>query len=304
MILLPLNENAASDALAAGRRAPVGGPERLGRVLEEQDVVPVAHLADHVVVAALTVEVDREHGPDARTRLAPLRDRPVEEPGVDRPRRLVAVDEERRRARIGDRVRAGGEREARAGDLVARADPEHDEREVERRGPARQRHGVLDPRERGELPLERVHVRPEGGDPVRLDRVRDELRLAAGDVRRREVDARHPAEPTRGRSVDSRTAGRAAAILPGMSGHGMVFLGFGKYVRADRIYALEPITGEERGSGSRTLVWVEGIPEPVVASRTQETILAEIEDVAEPASRRRRGGRGGVSRHPQLFESE
>jgi hypothetical protein len=89
-----------------------------------------------------------------------------------------------------------------------------------------------------------------------------------------------------------------------MSGHGMVFLGFGKYVRADRIYALEPITGEERGSGSRTLVWVEGIPEPVVASRTQETILAEIEDVAEPASRRRRGGRGGVSRHPQLFESE
>jgi len=61
-----------------------------------------------------------------------------------------------------------------------------------------------------------------------------------------------------------------------MSSHGMVFLGFGKYVRADRIYALEPITGDERGSGSRTLVWVEGIPEPVVASRTQETILAEM----------------------------
>jgi hypothetical protein len=84
----------------------------------------------------------------------------------------------------------------------------------------------------------------------------------------------------------------------------MVFLGFGKYVRADRIYALEPITGEERGSGSRTLVWVEGIPEPVVASRTQETILAEIEDVVEPAARRRRSGRGAVGRHPQLFESE
>src|SRR5574337_1183319 len=59
-----------------------------------------------------------------------------------------------------------------------------------------------------------------------------------------------------------------------MAGHGMVFLGFGKYVRADRIYALEPIVGEDRGSGRRTLVWVEGIPEPVVASRTQETILA------------------------------
>jgi hypothetical protein len=41
----------------------------------------------------------------------------------------------------------------------------------------------------------------------------------------------------------------------------MVFLGFGKYVRADRIYALEPITGDDRGSGSRTLGWVEGLAE-------------------------------------------
>jgi hypothetical protein len=87
-------------------------------------------------------------------------------------------------------------------------------------------------------------------------------------------------------------------------GHGMVFLGFGKYVRADRIYALEPIVGEERGSGSRTLVWVEGIPEPVVASRTQETILAEIEQVAEPAVRGRRSRRTTVARHPQLFPEE
>ena len=41
----------------------------------------------------------------------------------------------------------------------------------------------------------------------------------------------------------------------------MVFLGFGKYVRADRIYALEPIVGDDRGNGRRTLVWVEGMPE-------------------------------------------
>ena len=83
----------------------------------------------------------------------------------------------------------------------------------------------------------------------------------------------------------------------------MIFLGFGKYVRADRIYALEPITGEDRGSGSRTLVWVEGIPEPVVASRTQETILAEIEATADPAtSRRSRSRRGALRVHPQLFE--
>jgi hypothetical protein len=85
----------------------------------------------------------------------------------------------------------------------------------------------------------------------------------------------------------------------------MVFLGFGKYVRADRIFSLEPIVGGDRGSGSRTLVWVEGIADPVVASRTQETILAEIEEVAEPASRRRRAGaRGTVRQHPQLFAEE
>ena len=53
----------------------------------------------------------------------------------------------------------------------------------------------------------------------------------------------------------------------------MVFLGFGKYVRADRIYALEPIRGDERGGGKRTYVWVEGIAEPVVASRTERSIL-------------------------------
>jgi hypothetical protein len=56
----------------------------------------------------------------------------------------------------------------------------------------------------------------------------------------------------------------------------MVFLGFGKYVRSDRIYALEPITDERRGSGRRTLVWVEGISEPIVASRTERTILVDI----------------------------
>jgi hypothetical protein len=56
----------------------------------------------------------------------------------------------------------------------------------------------------------------------------------------------------------------------------MVFLGFGKYARADRIYALDPLTGDERGGGSRTRVWVEGIAEPIVASRTERTILHDM----------------------------
>src|SRR5919197_3396638 len=56
----------------------------------------------------------------------------------------------------------------------------------------------------------------------------------------------------------------------------MVFLGFGKYARADRIYALEPLRGDERGDGRRTRVWVEGVPDPIVASRTERTILSEM----------------------------
>lgn len=56
----------------------------------------------------------------------------------------------------------------------------------------------------------------------------------------------------------------------------MVFLGFGKYARTDRIYALEPLRGEERGDGRRTRVWVEGLEDPLIASRTERTILAEM----------------------------
>jgi len=56
----------------------------------------------------------------------------------------------------------------------------------------------------------------------------------------------------------------------------MVFLGFGKYARADRIYALEPLGEGERGHGKRTRVWIEGVPEPIVASRTERTILHDM----------------------------
>jgi hypothetical protein len=55
-----------------------------------------------------------------------------------------------------------------------------------------------------------------------------------------------------------------------------VFLGFGKYARADKIFALEPIRGDERGDGRRTRVWVEGVANPIVASRTERTILHDM----------------------------
>jgi hypothetical protein len=64
----------------------------------------------------------------------------------------------------------------------------------------------------------------------------------------------------------------------------MVFLGFGKWARADRIYALEPLQGGERGHGRRTRVWIEGVPDPVVASRTERTILHDMGQDAAAAS--------------------
>ena len=61
-----------------------------------------------------------------------------------------------------------------------------------------------------------------------------------------------------------------------VDGTRMIFLGFGKYARADKIYALEPLRGDERGDGRRTRVWVEGVANPIVASRTERTILSEM----------------------------
>ena len=56
----------------------------------------------------------------------------------------------------------------------------------------------------------------------------------------------------------------------------MVALGFGKFARADRIFALERIAGEERGDGRRTRVWIDGVAEPLIASRTEGTILRDM----------------------------
>jgi hypothetical protein len=55
----------------------------------------------------------------------------------------------------------------------------------------------------------------------------------------------------------------------------IVALGFGKYVRADRVVALVPIE-EDRGPGNRTLVYVDGMPEPLTAGRTEGTILRDM----------------------------
>jgi hypothetical protein len=71
---------------------------------------------------------------------------------------------------------------------------------------------------------------------------------------------------------------------------GMVPLGYGKFVRADEIVALVPIEEGERGDGRRTYVHTEGMLDPLVASRSERAILADMHKAltAPDAPHRRR----------------
>ena len=72
----------------------------------------------------------------------------------------------------------------------------------------------------------------------------------------------------------------------------MVSLGYGKFVKADRIYALVPIEADDRGDGRRTYVHVDGLDQPIVASRSERAILTDVEaaltEAAGVSQRRRR----------------
>jgi hypothetical protein len=75
----------------------------------------------------------------------------------------------------------------------------------------------------------------------------------------------------------------------------MVHLGYGKWVRADRVFAVVPLEGADRGDGRRTYVHVDGLGEPLVASRSERAILVDVEDALQEAAgvpRRRRKAAG------------
>ncbi len=62
----------------------------------------------------------------------------------------------------------------------------------------------------------------------------------------------------------------------------LVPLGYGKYVRSDEVVAVEPIS-EGRGPGRRSLVWVRGLPEPLVASRAEGSTTSSLPPTRRPA---------------------
>jgi hypothetical protein len=68
----------------------------------------------------------------------------------------------------------------------------------------------------------------------------------------------------------------------------LIPLGYGKFVRADRVFALVPLEGADRGDGRRTLVYVEGVEDPIIASRSESAIardLAEALGQGQPRGR-------------------
>jgi hypothetical protein len=79
----------------------------------------------------------------------------------------------------------------------------------------------------------------------------------------------------------------------------MISLGYGKFVRADRVFALVPLEGSERRDGRRTLVYVEGIDKPLVASRSDGAIASDLASyLGSDTPRRRRGASSDRSQDP------
>jgi hypothetical protein len=83
----------------------------------------------------------------------------------------------------------------------------------------------------------------------------------------------------------------------------LVPLGYGKFVRADRIYALVPLEREERGDGRRTLVHVDGIEQPLIASRSETAIAHDMAEALGHAtgSRGRRGDGAPPGQEPLFY---
>jgi hypothetical protein len=79
----------------------------------------------------------------------------------------------------------------------------------------------------------------------------------------------------------------------------LVSLGYGRWVRADRVFALVPLPPGDRGDGRRTYVHVHGIAEPLVASRSERAILTDVEaalaEAAGVPARKRSGAKGQES---------
>ncbi len=114
-VLAGIEAERPGDPEGPGLPALVGGEVGLGAVLDQVELVPVADGLDGLDVHGLAVDVDGDDG------LGPGGDLGLDELGVDVVV-LVVVDEHGPGPRLGDRLRGGHEAVGDGDDLVARAD--------------------------------------------------------------------------------------------------------------------------------------------------------------------------------------
>ena len=68
-------------------------------------------------------------------------------------------------------------------------------------------------------------------------------------------------------------------------GH-IVALGYGKYFRSESIVGIEPVE-EGRGPGKRTRVYIEGLAESLIASRSEGAILRDLVETPKEVTKTR-----------------
>jgi hypothetical protein len=146
---------------------------RLGGVLDELEAVAIGDRAQRRHVRRLAVEVDRDDRPGARA------DRVLDELRGDVPGHRVDIDRDGRRPRLRDAEPGGDERVARDDDLVAGADPEAAQQQVQRVEAAADADAVRDAAQRRELVLEGVDLVAEDEATGAHDAVPGRVELVA-----------------------------------------------------------------------------------------------------------------------------
>ena len=168
-------------ARGADRPPAVLGAERLARVLDDRQTVP---LGDCLELRELRRVAEDVHGQD---RFRPRRDRGLDGGRIEVEGVRVDVRENRSGTLVERAVRRGDEGEGRRHHFVPGLDPGESHAEVETGGPARDGGDVRRLDALGERRLEAVDHRPERKLP-RAERLQDELLLPAVDPGRREAD--------------------------------------------------------------------------------------------------------------------
>ena len=170
------------DVAEAARLDPLEGRAKGFRgVFHDQRAMLRRDRLDFVDLARRPVEVRDDDQPNVGVQFKRL----LQRDGIHVPRFAFRIDEDGRSPFVADRVDRRVERHVGSEDPAPRQRPAPDrrlpvqllraepDRQMQRRRPARQPDRMPDPDKRRRLPFDRVDVRPDRADPVRLNRLVD-----------------------------------------------------------------------------------------------------------------------------------